>query len=461
MPRREHAGTPAAQLPSHRSAVRPIVSTAELPEWLGRIAVAETVTGALLSLVAEASGAGVPRDLPALLDLLTADGVLDKDDPDTDSGDFRLTPTIRQAMLEELCRLPGGVHEVRSVLIRVGLAHPRRSLAGQLAIWAHQNADWASLSDVWLAYPSAIWATIPHTVVPVFTHVPAKARQAYPVLTQAAAMTAALDPARAGTYIEQAVGWLRQDGRLLHSGWASLRNPDSALRAGSIWMMAQRTIPGRPDPLEDAWETRKALSALITRQTLAGSPPTSAAQTLFHANSAATALLRGDIFQARSDCEQAMMLSQPGDLWGLLAAGLEALALTIAGNPPGCERAAEWFEAAAPACGPFAEMANPYRQLALALKAIRELDRETATKCLRQAAAMEEGSEFWSAYAWIRSMHDLTCSAAPHRCRRRGSDDRPPQRVHLVHRDVRCAAIRPPPLEPQGRAPRTARPADA
>lgn len=102
------------------------------------------------------------------------------------------------------------------------------------------------------------------------------------------------------------------------------------------------------------------------------------------------------------------MLSQPGDIWALIAAGLGALTLTLAGNVRGSERAAEWFEAGAPACGVFAAMATPYLQLARALTAIRVLDDSTAADALDLASALEEGSEFWTAYAWIRSLHDLT-----------------------------------------------------
>ncbi|MGV8910408.1 MAG: response regulator transcription factor [Propionicimonas sp.] len=382
------------------------MTTSEVPLWLRGVAVAETVTAPLVALVAEAAGVQPPKDLPGFLDGLSADGVLDCDDPG--DGVFRLDEAYRSVVLEELGQLPGGLHQVRDDLIRLGLTRVRQSLSGQLALWAHQNADWAALSALWLKYPPAVWGTMTQSSVGVFAQVPAQARQAHPVLSQAAAITAALDSAEAGSSSEQAVRRLRHDGRMLHSGWASLSSLDSAVRAGSIWMTAQRTMAGHPDPLDDAWATRRAVSALIDRQTLAGNSPTSTAQTFFHTTSATTAMLRGDLYQARSDCEQAMMLSQPGDIWALVGAALEALTLSIAGNPHGCQRAAEWFDAHEPTCGAFAGVANPYLHLALALKAIRALDRKAATEHLLQAAALEEGSEFWSAYAWIRSVHDLT-----------------------------------------------------
>jgi len=150
------------------------------------------------------------------------------------------------------------------------------------------------------------------------------------------------------------------------------------------------------------------LSALIESWTREGHPPTSRAQTFFHETSAQTALLRGDLYEARLECEQSMMLSQSGDISALAAAGLAALTLIITGNVHGYERACIWYEANAPACGPFAAIAEPYFQLARAMAALRLLERETAAAHLRLASALEQGSEFWSAYAWINSMHDLT-----------------------------------------------------
>ncbi len=383
--------------------------TAELPAWFATVALAEVVTAPLVRLAAAASGVEPPSDVAGLLADLTSDGVLISDAGASDRPFLALDAKWKTALLERLRAVPGGHRQVRQDLIRLGLTDaPRTVLGPELAVWAYQNADWASLSALWLKYPPAMWGASPQLAVRVFARVPAVARRAHPALTQAAAMTAALDPAKPGSFSEQAVRKLRQDGRLLHSGWASLRNPDSAVRAGSIWMLAQRTMAGHPDPLDDAWDTRDAISALIDRETLAGHSPSSSALTLFFTTSAATALLRGDIYHARADSEQAIMLGQPGDTWALISAGLEVLALSIAGNPRGAARAADWFDAHAPACGAFAEMATPYLQLASALTAIRVLDRDTATACLRQAAALEEGSEFWSIYAWIRSMHDLT-----------------------------------------------------
>jgi DNA-binding NarL/FixJ family response regulator len=42
------------------------------------------------------------------------------------------------------------------------------------------------------------------------------------------------------------------------------------------------------------------------------------------------------------------------------------------------------------------------------MAALSLLEREAAAEHLRLASALEQGSEFWSAYAWINSLHDLT-----------------------------------------------------
>jgi hypothetical protein len=144
-----------------------------------------------------------------------------------------------------------------------------------------------------------------------------------------------------------------------------------------------------------------------------GHPPTARAQTFFHDLSAQTAFLRGDLAEARLECEQSMMLSRVGDISALAAAGLAALTMIIAGNVHGYERATTWYEANAPACGPFAAMAEPYFHLARAMAALSLLQREEAAEHLRLASALEQGPEFWSAYAWINSLHDLTGATRP------------------------------------------------
>jgi DNA-binding CsgD family transcriptional regulator len=217
-----------------------------------------------------------------------------------------------------------------------------------------------------------------------------------------------LNPTSSGTFSDQTEGRFRQDGRLLHAGWRNHRDSDSIMRAGSLWMVGQRTMPGTSDPLGDSWRTHDELSALIERWTRDGHPPTSRAQTFFHEMSAQTAFLRGDLHEARSESEQSMMLSQAGDISALAAAGLAALTLIISGNVHGHERAGIWYEANAPACGPLAAIAEPYFELSKAMAALGLLKREESAAHLQLASALEQGSEFWSTYAWINSLHDLT-----------------------------------------------------
>lgn len=382
--------------------------TIDLPGWLAKIALAEAVVADLLVLVAGASNALQPEDVNEFISDLVERGILRPDADDETGASFLLDQDLRTSMLEELNRFPGGVEQVREDLLHYGLTSAPPSLLGQLAIWARQNASWAVLAELWLRYPPLVWANAGPKAVEVFAEAPTGARRAHPVLTQAAAVTAGLNPTRSGTFSDQTEGKFRQDGRLLHAGWRNLRDVDSILWAGSLWMVGQRTMPGTSDPLGDSWRTHEELSALIESWTRDGHPPTSRSQTFFHQMSAQTALLRGDLYEARSECEQSMMLSHAGDISALAAAGLAALTLIITGNVHGYVRASVWYEANAPAVGPFAAIAEPYFQLARAMAAIRLLEREAAAAHLRLASALEQGSEFWSAYAWINSLHDLT-----------------------------------------------------
>jgi len=384
------------------------VQTTDLPGWLAKLAVAEAVSPDVLVLVSGASHDSLPGDASEFIAELQERGVLLAGGDGNTGASFMVEPELQTSMLEELSRLPGGVQQVREDLLDYGLANASPSLIGQLVLWAGQNANWAVLARLWLRYPALTWANAGSRVVGVFADVPDAARRAHPALTQAAAVMAGLDPARSATFSDQTEGRFRQDGRLLHVGWRNHLEVDSILRAGSLWMVGQRTMPGTPDPLGDSWKTHDELSALIEAWTRDGHPPTSRAQTFFHEMSAQTAFLRGDLNEARSECEQSMMLSQSGDISALSAAGLAALTLIITGNVHGYERAATWYEANAPACGPFAAIADPYFHLARAMAGIRLLEREAAAEHLRLASALEQGSEFWSIYAWVNSLHDLT-----------------------------------------------------
>jgi DNA-binding CsgD family transcriptional regulator len=387
------------------------VPTTDLPDWLAKIAVAEAVSADLLVLVAGASGVSPPDDVALFIRDLVERGILHRKVGEVAEANLLVDDDLHSSMLDELNHLPGGVHQVRDELLHHGLssAPPALpSLLGQLAIWAGQNEDWTALAELWLRYPPLTWANAGPKAIEVFAGVPAHARRTHPALTQGAAVTAGLTPAKSGTFSDQTEAKFRQDGRLLHAGWRSHRDVDSILRAGSLWMVGERTMPGTADPLGDSWRTHEELSALIESWTRDGHPPTSRAQTFFHEMSAETALLRGDLYEARLECEQSMMLSHSGDISALAAAGLAALTLIITGNVHGYERACVWYEANAPACGPFAAIAEPYFQLARAMAALRLLERDAAAAHLRLASALEQGSEFWSIYAWINSLHDLT-----------------------------------------------------
>jgi DNA-binding NarL/FixJ family response regulator len=373
---------------------------------------AESVSAPLVILVARASNVQPPDDPAGFLVGLVQAGVLVRDGTDPAGKVFRLRPEVQHSLLADLERWPGGCGEVRARLVRYGLVSAPLSLIGQLAVWAFQDSDWGALSVLWLQYPPAIWASVGPNGVAVFSSIPLEACEGWPALTQAAAMSAALNDSEARTFSEQARQRLRQDGWVLHAGWRDLKNVDSALRAGSMWMVAQRTLAGSADDLDNAWATHLSLEAFIREQARAGNPTTAKARTFFHAMSAETALLRGDVSGARLESEEAMALGQPGDISSLIGAGLQALTQQLLGDVHGFEIAANWFAANALACGAFAAVATPYLELALALASVRLLDRDAAQIALQGASAMEQKSEFWSLHAWITSLIDLTWDEA-------------------------------------------------
>jgi len=388
------------------------MASPDLPEWFGGVVVGEAVSAPLVILVALAANALPPEDLPEFLAGLVRQGVLTRDGVDLSGSTFRLRPEVRSSLVTAISQMSGGVVGVRQRLIRHGLVSTPVSLLGQLALWASQNSDWASLTELWLKYPPAIWASVAPTTLAVFSAVPTAALKDYPALTQAAAVTAGLSDPSGLTFSEQAVRRIRQDGRLLHEGWRSLKSVDSAVRAGSMWMVAQRTLAGSPNDLDEAWITHQELKVFIADQSHAGYPPAPRAQVFFHAMSAETAFLRGDLVSARSEAEEAMAQSQPGDIAALIGAGLQALTQAFIGDVRGFEAAASWYAAHSLACGSFAAIAIPYFEVARALIAIRLLDRDSAEASLLAATAMQHRSEFWSVHAWVASLNDLTWQEA-------------------------------------------------
>jgi DNA-binding NarL/FixJ family response regulator len=388
------------------------MSTPALPEWFASVVLAESVSAPLVILAARAGNAQPPDNPAGFLSELARQGVLVVEGFDSFGGKFRLRAEIHTALLNELEESPGGVFEVRERLLRYGLVSAPFSLIGQLAMWASQNSNWAELSELWLKYPPAVWASVGPAGVAVFSAVPTAALVEYPELAQAAAVTAGLRGLTPATMSELAVRRIRQDGRLLHEGWRSLKKVDSAVRAGSMWMVAQRTLAGSPDDLEDAWLTHHAVRVFINEQSLAGNPPSSRAETFFHAMSAETALLRGDVASARTEAEEATVLGEAGDVSSLIGAGLEALTQALSGDLHGFEAASARFAERSLACGPFTAIAAPYFEVGRALIAIRLLDRARAEASLHAASAMQQRSEFWSLYAWITSLNDLTWQKA-------------------------------------------------
>jgi DNA-binding NarL/FixJ family response regulator len=388
------------------------MTSPELPEWFGGVAVGETVSAPLVILVALAANALPPEDPPEFLAGLVRQGVLIRDGVDLSGRTFRLLPDVHSSMVTAMSQMPGGVIGVRQRLIRQGLVSTPISLLGQLALWASQNSDWASLTELWLKYPPAVWASVAPKSLTVFSAVPTAALKDYPALSQAEALTAGMNGPTALTLSEQAVRRIRQDGRLLHEGWRSLKSVDSAVRAGTMWMVAQRTLAGSPNDLDDAWITYQELKAFIHDQSHAGNPPAPQPQVFFHAMSAETAFLRGDLASARSEAEEAMNQSQPGDIAALIGAGLQALTQAFIGDVRGFEAAANWYAAHSLACGSFAAIAAPYLEVARALLAIRLLDRDSAEASLQASSAMQQRSELWSVHAWVASLNDLTWQEA-------------------------------------------------
>jgi DNA-binding NarL/FixJ family response regulator len=220
--------------------------------------------------------------------------------------------------------------------------------------------------------------------------------------------------AETASFSTEAARAIRAGGWRLHSGWRNLRGVDSALRAGTMWMVAQRTMATSAEDLDDVWATYHTLKAFLNERSRAGTPPKARAETFFHAMAAETALLRGEMSIAREEAREAMVFGEPGDVSSLLGAATAALAQAMSGDVEGYAASAKWFERHAIGCGSFADIAAPVFHLARGLTAIRRLDREAAEEAMHLASVLTQGGEFWSVYAWIRALQDLVWSDGMH-----------------------------------------------
>jgi hypothetical protein len=168
----------------------------ELPDWLPRIALADSVFREVLILAEESTGStSVPGGRRALLGTLDRVGFFLDRDPAAKPGHYLLHPAIRRTMLAELEHIDPGVGRTREELVHTGIRTVPAGVGAQLATWAVEGGDGQSLEGLWITYMPGELMTNPRSRS-AYVEAPADKRAKWPALSYGAGLCAAFDPRR-------------------------------------------------------------------------------------------------------------------------------------------------------------------------------------------------------------------------------------------------------------------------
>jgi len=350
----------------------------ELPHWLPRIALAECACRELLILAEESTGSTcVPGGCRALLATLDRAGFFLEQDSASTPGRYVLHPEVRRTMLAELEREDPDLANIRTELVHTGLRIVPSGLGAQLANWAFEGRDWQSLEALWIAYSPADLMSHPRSRS-AYSEAPAGQRSIWPALSYGAGMSAAFDPASGLLDIDALVAALISDGRILHAKWTDKEPADARVTAGTLWMLAQATIPeSLEDPeLDGAMQTYLALTHVIRESSLAGNAVSARSLTFFHATASLVAFMRADWARARREGELGMILTDGCGFSGFLAAMIVGSSSSASGNTQYVTITEKFLARHTAHNCPAAGWIEPAMHLCWADAATRHLDRE-------------------------------------------------------------------------------------
>jgi DNA-binding NarL/FixJ family response regulator len=389
-----------APFPAHGDAVD------GLPDWLPRVAVAHAVSPDVFLVAAtSAGGSCAPGGCHLLLGRLRDAGFLAADEHP--AGGYQLRPHARQFLLGQLEDSGLDPAGVRQDMLAAGLRLSAPGFVGQLAEWAHEALDWASLEAIWLGNSPAVLMR-DERVRRAFRSVPAEQRAHRPALSYTAALATAYDPDADLVDLDQMTIALVRDGRTLHASWSRRPAGEAAVVGGTLWMLAEATIPAAvsAQPPDGHTSTYERVTAVIGEAARSGVSVSAWAISFFHATAALMSLPRADWRTARHNADLAMLLSENCGLPGFLGAVVMATAAVASGDSQHYElverllarhaehdcRAAAWLE--------------PGMHLVRAAVAARHLDQAGAERHL----ALHDDHRAIAAWFDFQPMHALVRS---------------------------------------------------
>ena len=381
-----------------------------MPEWLPRVAMADNCSSEGLIVAAASAGDGVsPAEAAAVLTTMDSAGLFLERPGEPAAGGRTLRPEVLELMLAELERTPPGGAAVRRELLAAGLDYPAGGLGPQLAKWALDAGDWASLGVVWMSHNTGELVVDPRTRTS-YAAVPPMLRARFPGLSFAQAVASAYDPELDMVVLDRMMASLIRDGHTLHADWARNETAEAQVLGGAIRMLAQATDPesGADPLLQGSLITYSELSLVVRDASLSGGLVSSKALTLFHSAASFVAIFRGDWSRARRQGEFAMILSDLCTFPGFMAALVVASSSAVSGNTQHAAIAEKFLaQHAAHGCRAGAWI-EPAFHLVRADSAIRVLDRELAGHHLHLQAAELTANRWFN----VRPMHATVMSTA-------------------------------------------------
>lgn len=377
------------------------------PLWLPRVGLADFCSVEVLLTVALSAGAEISRGgARAILAKMEEAGLFREP---AVGGVFLLRPEVVASMVAELERTERGIERLRQQLSAAGLAQPAGGIGPQLAKWALESEDWASLEAVWRTYSPGELVADPG-VRAGYAAVPTEVRAKHPGLSVAAAVASAREPQSGRLDLDQMITALVRDGRTIHSDWSHHETAEARVAAGTLWLLAHAVIPEPVTDPQDELLTRTydELVKLIRDSSLSGDAVTARALTFFHSIVSLVALIRGDWSRARREGEFALILSDGCGLPAFLAALVVASSCAMSGGTQNSAIAEKFLaDHAAHRCRPGVWL-EPAFHLVKADAALRALDREQTRHYLRLHVAQGSSTQWFSS----RPMHAAVLSTA-------------------------------------------------
>jgi len=278
-----------------------------------------------------------------------------------------------------------------------------RDLAMDAVRWAVRLGSWEVLSNAWLngLISEDHWRD--PELSELVAALPVEARQVAPLLSVVRGIARGELTGRAGRHA-QLKRDLIADCAELHSHWRQAPSLDAAVQAGTLWMLIQRTAPAisPAGAVDSAVRTQSDVAQLLESERDAGRTPSRKSEALFHLISSHTVFSAGDLNRAVSEAEYSAALD--GDMGRAVAGGTGALARELVGYSAAIAELPETCWARPGVAIGVVESDLTAGRLAVALGAVRRLDRRLCDQALAAVGRLPYGAVRWTVLLYVRAL---------------------------------------------------------